>query len=136
MDLSLIEPELNEALIEQTKNYLAAVDSGDIDTMERFYDDSFVNIRYDKAGHAANISKQVFLGMLRKWAQAGDDHPLVAAQDTTFVATSEYGDCASVLMIRDKGDETVSYNFVWKQLGTEWRIIREFTFQDALPNPQ
>ena len=136
MDLERIKPELDEQLIEQMKSYLAAVDAGDLDAMEQFYADDFVNIRYDKDANAANIPKNVYMTLLRSWTKQGDGtHPLAAAQTTHFVATSKYGDHASVLIIRPKGEEIVSYNFVWRNQADKWRIVREFTFQDKLPQP-
>lgn len=134
MDIESIKPELDETLISRTKEYLAAVDAGDIDVMERFYHADFVNIRFDKQGNAVNISKGVFMDLIRGWQkQAESSHPLRPAEETKLVATSGYGGCASVLMLRNKGDEIVSYNFVWKQVDGQWRVLREFTFQDELP---
>lgn len=136
MDLELIKPELDESLVERMKDYLTAVDAGDLDTMEQFYADDFVNIRYDKDANAANIPKSIYVNLLRDWAKQGDDaHPLEAAQTTHFVATSKYGDYASVLIVRPKGEDIVSYNFVWRNQAGTWRIVREFTFQDTLPQP-
>ena len=57
MDLELVKPELDELLVGRMKSYLAAVDAGDLDAMEQFYADDFVNIRYDKDANAANISQ-------------------------------------------------------------------------------
>ncbi|HJP96082.1 MAG TPA: hypothetical protein VJ843_01785 [Candidatus Saccharimonadales bacterium] len=136
MDRSLIKPELDASLVEKMKRYLAAVDAGDLDAMEQFYADDFVNIRYDKAAQAANIPKGVYMNLLRSWAAQSDGaHPLAAAQTTHFVATTQYGEYASVLLIRPKGLDIVSYNFVWRNQADTWRIVREFTFQDALPQP-
>jgi len=129
-----VRAELDPELIERTNDYLAAVDSGDLDALAGFYAPDFVNIRYDRAGQAANIPLEVFMGLLRGWAAAGDSGPAPAAR-TQIVATSHYGDCASVLMLRDKGDETVAYNFVWQRRGGRWLVLREFTLHEELPTP-
>jgi len=133
MDRPAIAAELDPELIELTTRYLAVVDAGDLDAMERFYAPEFVNIRYDSLGQAANIPLAIFMNILRGWAAAGDDHPLPAAEQTTFVATSRFSDCASVLMLRVKGSETVAYNFVWQQQDGQWRVLREFTYHEKLP---
>lgn len=136
MDLEIIKPELDESLVERMKGYLTAVDAGDLDAMEQFYADDFVNIRYDKEANAANIPKNVYMKLLRSWATQGEGtHPLAAAQTTHFAATSKYGDYASVLIVRPKGTDIVSYNFVWHNQAGKWHIVREFTFQDKLPQP-
>lgn len=137
IDLMAVRPELDPELIELTRKYLAVVDAGDLDALESFYAPEFVNIRYDKAGQAVNIPREVFLGMLRGWAAAEPSAPPApaAAEDTKILATSRYGDCASVLMLRTKAGETVAYNFVWQQRDTRWLVLREFTMHEALPSP-
>jgi hypothetical protein len=75
--------------------------------------------------------------MLRGWAGTEPSGPPapVAAEDTKILATSRYGDCASVLMLRTKAGETVAYNFVWQHRETGWTVLREFTMHEALPGP-
>jgi ketosteroid isomerase-like protein len=135
IDPAEVRPELDPQLVERTREYLAAVDSGDLDAMEAFYAPEFVNIRYDRAGQVVNIPRAVFMRMLRGWASAGAGGPVVAAERTEILATSHYGDCASVLMLRVKNGETVTYNFVWQQRASRWQVLREFTTHDKLPTP-
>jgi ketosteroid isomerase-like protein len=136
MDRAAMAVELDQELVECTRKYLAAVDAGDLDTMEQFYAPDFVNIRYDELGRAANIPRDIFMSLLRGWAADDGTHPLPEAEETHFVATTKFAGCASVLMLRVKGGETVSYNFVWQQRGGRWMVLREFTYQSRLPGAE
>jgi len=140
IDPSAVRPELDAELIERTRLYLSAVDAGDLDALEGFYAPEFVNIRYDRAGQAVNLTRDIFLGIVRGWAAAGDAAPAgppspPAADRTEIIATSRFSDCASVLMLRVKDGETVAYNFVWQQHDDGWLVLREFTLHDKLPTP-
>jgi ketosteroid isomerase-like protein len=137
---SAVQPELDPELLELTREYLKAVDAGDLDALDAFYAPEFVNIRYDRNGRAINIPRDVFMGIVRGWAAPTDSEttgiPAPAAADRTdIIATSRYSDCASVLMLRVKDGKTVTYNFVWQHRNGSWLVLREFTLHDELPTP-
>ena len=113
--------------------YINAVETNDIEALEDFYDDDFVNVRYDKSGDTVTLDRATFLGLLRTWRSEGT-HPLPKATRTTFIATSYYSDYASSLLLRVKGGQTLSYNMVWRQHAGSWKLAREFTFHEELPN--
>jgi len=141
IDLSAVQPEMNPELIERTRAYLAVVDAGDLDMLETFYAPDFVNIRYDRTGRAVNLPLDAFMGILRGWASEDQAAPSGVpvppqAEETRIVATTQYGEYASVLMLRIKGGETLAYNFVWRYHDDEWRVLREFTLHDVLPVPE
>lgn len=73
-------------------------------------------------------------GLLRTWTTQGT-HPLPAATETKFIATSFHSEYASTLLLRVKGGETLSYEMIWRRSGDTWKLAREFTFHEALPVP-
>ena len=140
IDPSAVQPELDPELLELTREYLKAVDAGDLDALDALYAPEFVNIRYDRNGHAVNLHREVFLGIVRGWAAPTDSAATgipapPTAERTDIIATSRYSDCASVLVVRVKDGQTVTYNFVWQHRGGDWLVLREFTHHDALPTP-
>jgi len=132
MDLTEVAPQFDPELIAAMKAYLTAVDADDLDSLEPLYASDFANIRWDRRGFAANIRRETFLGFLRMWRRDGG-HPEPAAEATRICATTRYGDEGAVLVLRTKAGRVGAYTFLWRREATGWRVVRELTFQDALP---
>jgi ketosteroid isomerase-like protein len=112
--------------------YIAAVESNDLEALEDFYDTDFVNVRYDRSGALVTLDRDVFMRLLRDWKREGN-HPLPVATETKFITTSFFSDFASSLLLRVKGGQTLSYNMVWRRHSDSWKLVREFTFHESLP---
>lgn len=119
---------------QRLKQYLLAVESNDLEALEDFYDNDFVNIRYAKSGAHVTLDRATFMGLLHRW-QTEATHPLPIATETKFIATSFYSEYASTLFLRVKGGQTLSYNMIWRRQGDNWKLAREITFHEALPVP-
>lgn len=122
--------------VEQRLNqYLLAVESNDLEALEDFYDNDFVNIRYDKSGAHVTLERATFMGLLHK-RQTQATRPLPTATETKFIAPSFYSAYASSRFLRVKGGQTLSYKMIWRRRGANWKLAREFTFHEALPTPR
>ncbi|WP_412544192.1 hypothetical protein R8Z50_17365 [Longispora sp. K20-0274] len=118
---------MDQALVDSMWQYLNAGLAMDVDALETLYDPTFENLRYDEAGRTVTLTRAQFMARFRALRASGQTVG-DALDDVEFVATSHYGDNASIIMRRTKDGEPVLYNFVWRlEAGRPVAIVREFT---------
>ena len=133
-------------LRDAVSRFLAAVDSGDVDSILAAYDSDFVCTRVADTGGFVRMSRE---DMVRFWERLDSRRIWPASADggaTTTIQTREtvihsaevMGDMGYVLMTRMKnlgnGWEPMFYCLVWqRRYSGQWFLLREFVHQRTVP---
>lgn len=129
-----LDPRAGDPVAERVREYIRAVEAGDLEALESFYADDFENIRFDHHGQSVRLERRTFLGLLSKWQDTGS-HPLPPATSTTLHPTSYFPGYAASTLTRVKGGQSLAYVLIWQETHRGWLLLREFTIHEALPPP-
>lgn len=125
-------------MVEATRWYFqqAAYGAGGI---EQVYLPEFTNVRTDRAGGRLVVSRADMLSVFEQVYQSGT---MLPGGSIRLASAEVVGDLGFVLFSRDKPrmdrdaegrHETVAYTFVWRHVDGRWRLLREFSAHEYLP---
>jgi hypothetical protein len=129
---------VDQELVEATRWYFGQAAKGAAG-MEEVYVPGFVNVRIDRAGGRLVIDRAEMLLFFERAHASGGMPP---GGEILIASAQIEGDLGFVLFTRKKRRldaaadgrmETVSYTFVWKRDGGNWRLLREFSAHEYLP---
>uniref|UniRef100_A0AAU2JHG4 Nuclear transport factor 2 family protein n=1 Tax=Streptomyces sp. NBC_00049 TaxID=2903617 RepID=A0AAU2JHG4_9ACTN len=119
---------MDQMLVNRMREYFDAGLAMDVERLDALYDPQFENLRFDEAGRVVSLTKEQFMARFRALRAQGQ-RVGESTDDVDFLATSVYGDHASIFMRRVKDGVPVLYDFVWRlEGGRPATILREFTF--------
>jgi hypothetical protein len=125
-------------LSEATSQFVAAIDSLDVEAVGSLYEPDFACIRLSDDGGEANLTGPQILSMLSKGHHNSRSTPALPTKNTKIHHMEIADQTGFVVMSRVKdlgnGWEPMFYLLVWKQEGESWRLKREFVHQRTTPN--
>ena len=134
-----VGPPLSGQFETASQEFLAAVDRGDLQTVEQTYDPSFSCIRVADSGEFRHLRREQMLSIFRHHGQPAGKPVQVGPTLATAVHYQEQlGDFGISVVTRTKdlgkGAEPMYYVLLWRQDGQGWRLHREFVHQRSAPN--
>ena len=135
-------PDSN-TLKEALADFLAKVDSAQVDEIIPYYDPGFVSVRVVDAGP---FIKMDYNQMINFWKMISErkgnagsfNYKGIVTQSTTVHYIEIQGNTAYVLLTRIKnfgnGPEPVFYNLIWLYKNNKWYLSREIVHQRTLPS--